>query len=301
VDQATGTIWMLATWNLGSDSESAITAGKGKDTRRVLVFHSDDDGKTWTKPADITAAVKPADWGWYATGPGVGIQLRGGGPHAGRLVVPCDHSSAAYKDHRFGAHAIFSDDAGKTWKLGGAIRPAVNECQVVELTDGALLMNMRSYNGKGCRAVADSRDGGQTWSAIRHAADLPESVCQGSLIRCVPAGPGPGTEAGAAAATSGPAASAPLLFANPAVTRGRSRMTVRMSLDEGRTWPASGVLHEGPSAYSCLAYLPDGRAACLYEAGDKNPYESIVFATFPLAWLTAAGGGHADVPATRPR
>lgn len=275
VDQASGTIWMLATWNLGADGEAAITAGKGKDTRRVYVFRSEDDGKTWSKPQDITAAVKPAEWGWYATGPGVGIQLRAGGPHAGRLVVPCDHSALAYKDHRFASHAIYSDDAGKTWKLGGVIRPAVNECQAVELADGTLLMNLRSYNGKACRAEARSSDGGASWSAIRHASEMPESVCQASLIRCAPSAAGGGGAAGAAA----------LLFSNPAVTKGRSRLTVRMSGDDGRSWPASRVLHEGSAAYSCLAALPDGRAACLYEAGEKSPYEAIVFAAFSLAWV----------------
>jgi len=63
-------------------------------------------------------------------------------------------------------------------------------------------------------------------------------------------------------------------------------MTVRMSYDEGRTWPVSKVLHDGPSAYSCLTVLPDNDIACLYEAGVKHPYEKIVFARFNLDWLT---------------
>ncbi|MBM4029555.1 MAG: exo-alpha-sialidase, partial [Planctomycetes bacterium] len=84
VDQGTGVIWLLMTWNRGDDNEAAIKAGTGKDTRRVFVSSSADDGATWTRPVDITASVKHKDWRWYATGPGVGIQLQRG-PHKGRL------------------------------------------------------------------------------------------------------------------------------------------------------------------------------------------------------------------------
>jgi len=62
-------------------------------------------------------------------------------------------------------------------------------------------------------------------------------------------------------------------------------MTVRLSYDEGKTWPVSRVLYPGPSAYSCLAVLPDGDIVCLYEAGQEHPYEKIVFARFGLDWL----------------
>ena len=271
VDRRTGAIWMLNTWNLGSDPESRIIAGKSTDTRRVFVYRSTDDGKTWSKPVDITQATKRPEWGWYATGPGVGIQLRKG-KHKGRLVIPCDHSSLAYKDHRFGSHAIYSDDGGKRWQLSAAIRPACNECQVVERTDGKLVMNMRSYGGKGCRAVATSDDGGETWSSPRDATLLPESVCQASFLRY-----GEADEA---------AGKGRLLFSNPAVRRGRTRMTVRLSYDEGQTWPVSKLLHAGPAAYSCLAVLHDGTIACLYEAGTRSAYETIVLTRFSLEWLT---------------
>jgi sialidase-1 len=76
-----------------------------------------------------------------------------------------------------------------------------------------------------------------------------------------------------------------LLFSNPASTR-RERMTVRLSRDEGKTWAHARVLHEGPSAYSCLAVLPDGTIACLYEGGDRAAYETITLARSPLDWLT---------------
>ena len=273
VDQSTGTIWMLNTWNLGADRESRITAGKSKDTRRVFVYCSKDDGMTWSRPQDITRVAKRPEWGWYATGPGVGIQLRRG-EHKGRLVIPCDNSSLKYPDHKYASHALLSDDGGQTWRLSGEVRPACNECQVVELTDGVLMMNMRSYSGKGCRAVATSSDGGQTWSKIRHATDLPESVCQASFLRYSAVDAGGKRDR--------------LLFSNPAVTRGRTRMTVRLSYDEGKTWPVSRLLHAGPAAYSCLTRLPDGDVGCLYEAGEKHAYETIVFERFRVDWLEKA-------------
>ncbi len=83
-----------------------------------------------------------------------------------------------------------------------------------------------------------------------------------------------------------------LLFSNPASapSPGQSRgdrvnMTVRLSYDEGRTWPVSKLLHDDPSAYSCLAVLPDGDIGCLYEGGETR-YGKIVFARFSLEWLT---------------
>jgi sialidase-1 len=60
-------------------------------------------------------------------------------------------------------------------------------------------------------------------------------------------------------------------------------LTVRISFDEGQSWPGSRVLHAGPSAYSDLAILASGEFACLYEAGKSNPYESIVFVSLPVS------------------
>lgn len=273
VDETTGTVWLLLTHNLGTDHEADIIRKKSKSTRTVWVSHSTDDGETWTAPRNITATTKQSSWGWYATGPGVGIQIKHG-PHKGRLVIPCDHS---YDDpngrlqgggFEFGAHSIHSDDHGKTWKLGGTIRPKTNECQVVELNDGkgTLLMNMRSYFGRKRRTHAISRDGGATWSAPQDVPALIEPVCQGSIIRHRWKADGqPGV----------------LLFSNPASEKGRVNMTVRASLDDGKSWPVARVLHAGPAAYSCLVSLPNGDVGCLYEAGEKHAYESIVFHRLP--------------------
>ena len=63
-------------------------------------------------------------------------------------------------------------------------------------------------------------------------------------------------------------------------------MTVRLSYDEGQTWPISKMIHTGPAAYSCLTVLADGTIGLLYERGQANPYETIAFARFNLEWLT---------------
>jgi hypothetical protein len=77
-----------------------------------------------------------------------------------------------------------------------------------------------------------------------------------------------------------------LLFSNPASASSRVAMTVRLSYDEGQTWPVSKLLHGAAAAYSSLTVLPDNSIGCLYEAGISSPYETITFARFNLEWLT---------------
>jgi sialidase-1 len=261
-DAKTGTIWMALTSNPGNLTEKQIVAKAPGGTRTVWMTHSVDDGATWDVPIEITAQVKEPDWTWYATGPGTGIQLRGG-----RLVIPCDHIRS---DGTMVSHVIYSDDHGHTWKLGGSAGEKTNECQVVELSDGSLLLNMRSYAGRRRRAVARSRDGGLTWQETQLDEALLEPVCQASLVRW------PKRTHGRYR----------LLFSNPASLK-RERMTVRLSEDEGATWSASRLLYSGPSAYSSLAVLRDGDIGCLYERGAVKPNDSITFARFGLAWLHA--------------
>src|SRR5262245_44415407 len=149
VDEDTGVIWFPFT----------------RENHAVFMMSSNDDGRTWTKPREITADVKLKDWNWYATGPGNGIQLMRG-KYKGRLVIPCDHRVGANKDDKDNwdkagrSHIIYSDDHGQTWKLGGATDFGMNECAVVELADGTLMLNSRSYRGKACRGISLSKDGG---------------------------------------------------------------------------------------------------------------------------------------------
>lgn len=272
LDERTGTIWLLATHNLGVDTEKDIIHKRGKSTRTVWVMSSEDKGATWSKPKEITSSVKDSSWGWYATGPGIGIQIRHG-QHKGRLVIPCDHSyddpkgTVAGGPFAYGSHVIYSDDSGATWALGGVIRPNVNECQVVELADnaGTLLMDMRSYFGRNRRTHSISRDGGETWTEPKDHPQLIEPVCQASILRC--AWPKDGASV--------------IAFANPASTK-REKMTVRLSYDEGRTWPVANEIYAGPAAYSSLALLPDGTLGLLYERGQRGPYETITFVSIPI-------------------
>jgi sialidase-1 len=257
------------TWNRGTDGEREINSGKSKDTRRVFVTHSADGGVTWARPQDITASVKKPDWRWYATGPANGIQLMSGA-HKGRLVVPCNHTELNSSGQPVSrAHAIFSDDHGATWRFGGIEDELTNESTVVERADSSLLHNMRSYQKKNRRAVAISNDSGATWSRVKLDDALIEPVCQGSILRY--SWPGNGGRSR-------------ILFSNPASTK-RENLTLRVSYDEGATWQVSKVLHSGPSAYSCLAVLPDKSIACLFECGEKSAYEKISLARIPLDWL----------------
>ena len=184
LDSETGEILLLSTHNLGTDGEPEIIDETSEDTRRVFVMKSSDEGLTWTDPREITSDVKRPDWTWYATGPGSGIQLARG-PHAGRLMVACDHIEAGIKHYY--SHVIYSDDHGDTWHLGGSTRQhQVNESEVVELSDGRLLLNMRNYDRtQRTRRIAHSTDWGETWSDIRPDSTLIEPICQASLLTTV--------------------------------------------------------------------------------------------------------------------
>ena len=263
VELKTGAILLLLTRNPGDITEQQIVDATAPGTRSVWITRSEDNGASWTPPVEITNSVKRAEWTWYATGPGNGIQLR-----TGRLVIPCDHIERGTKARR--SHVIYSDDRGKTWKIGGIADENTNESAVAELRDGSLLLNMRSYSGRNRRAIAHSRDGGLTWSKAELDPALIEPVCQASLIRAV---------------RSGTKSDGRLIFSNPADTK-RERLTVRLSLDDGRTWPISRLIDPGPSAYSSLAVLKDKAIGLLYEHGEKSSYERITFLRFSLDWLS---------------
>ncbi len=268
VDRDTGTIWLAMTHNLGKDTESQIQAGTSQGTRTAWITKSDDDGITWAKPVEITKDVKKPGWTWFGTGEGVGIQTRDG-----RLVIP---GEAREGGTRKSLSLVFaSEDHGKSWKLGGTVGDTFGESQVVELADGTLMLNMRNHDvrvtkeGGGARAergVALSRDGGRTWSPAFHDPALIEPHCQGSILRL----------------TREPSR---ILFSNPASREKRVRMTVRLSADEGKTWPVARVVHEKASGYSCLTVLPDLSIGCLFECGEQRTSEKLSFARFTLEWL----------------
>ena len=226
VEQETGKVFLLLTWNLGTDHERDIIDQKSEDTRRVFITQSSDNGVSWEKPKEITESAKKKRWTWYATGPVHGIQMINNEEYKGRLIIPCDHIEADTKHYY--SHVIYSDDKGKTWQLGGTTpQHQVNECAIAELENGDLMLNMRNYdrNSKN-RKISISKDGGISWSVLKNDDTLIEPICQGSLLS-------DGDQ---------------LFFSNPASKKSRKNMTLRLSVDDGLSWDKKISINKGPSA-----------------------------------------------------
>ncbi len=257
IDEITGDIHLLTTWNNGKDHESRIIEGTSIKSREIFHQVSVDDGETWTSPQNITKFVKLPNWTWYATGPVHGIQLKKG-QHKGRLIIPCDHIEADSK--KYYSHVIFSDDHGKTWQLGGRTPDdQVNECTIAELQNGDLMLNMRNYkrNELQARQVAISRDGGITWKNQHIDTGLPEPRCQGAILSVQRNGENI------------------LLFTNPANSKKRINITLSISRSEGMKWEEKIVVFPGHAAYSDLTELKNKKIFVLYEAGYESPYDGI--------------------------
>ena len=178
------------------------------------------------------------------------------------------------------SRVLYSDDHGATWSFGTCVSTFTNECQAVELSNGTLMLNMRDNTGRSCRAVALSEDGGQTWGEVSWDEALNECPCQASIIRY---------------GLSGQDGKDCLLFANPDISGERygvvkrTRMTVKLSYDGGKTWPVKKLIHPGPSSYSSLARLSDGAIGLVFEGGRQHRREWIRFVRFSLDWLTQQG------------
>ncbi len=257
VDEITGDIHLLTTWNNGKDHESRIIDGTSINSREVFHQVSVDDGEAWSTPRNITKSVKLPNWTWYATGPVHGIQLKKG-RYKGRLMIPCDHIEA--HSNKYYSHVIYSDNNGKTWKLGGRTPyDQVNECTVAELKNGDLMLNMRNYkrNELQARQVAMSSDGGISWNNQHIDTGLPEPRCQGAILSVERKGENI------------------LLFTNPADSDKRINMTLSISRDEGNSWKEQISIFEGHAAYSDLTKLSNEKILVFFEAGAKNPYEGI--------------------------
>jgi len=251
---------------------------------RVFVVSSDDHGATWSDRREITKSVKKKGWGWYATGPVHSIQLQGG-KHRGRLVVPCDHrvGKAGKDGGPLGAHAVISDDHGKTWRLGAVDDSYgdglnANETTVVELEDGTLYFNTRDQHGeaKGTRGAALSEDGGESfqsgspdWKGFCPLA----RVLDPPVVQCALLGVGKGLIVFSGPDENGPSG------------KGRSDLRLRYSTDEAKSWKDGPLIHVGPAAYSDLVLVREGILGVLFEAGDKgqrSSYQRIEFKTLPL-------------------
>ncbi len=263
VDPASGDL-VLVTCQNGADAlEASVARGiDAENGRRVYVQRSADSGASWSEPVEITAQVKPSDWGWYAAGPCHGITLTHG-PYAGRLVVPANHS--VVPSGLNGGHCIYSDDGGLTWSRGFVDRNDgdeinANETTVVELADGRLYFNARNHRGTGpARVHAYSSDGGATLDApYEGIKEITAPGIQGSVLRV-------GDR---------------LLLSTPVHPEIRRELTVFVSDDSGLSWRPGVVVHAGMAGYSDLVALPGGRVGVFYEAGETSSFATLRFATF---------------------
>ena len=272
------------------DAEGTIHLLFCRNTSRVYHRKSTDDGETFSEPIEITQVFydyrDQFPWTRAVPGPGHGLLTRNG-----RLVMPMwinDRSG-----HNYRSVVIYSDDNGATWMPGGIVPPDdqltspynndLCECSIVEAADGSLLLNMRVSNHRRNkvrrRAVAASHDGGISWSQPTLNQDLVSPVCHAVWCRY-----------------SFPEDDQPsqILFSNPATTSHRVQMTVKLSYDEGKTWPVARELNAGASTYSDLAIADDKTILCIYHNSEnrRTAYPAkLTLARFNLEWLT---GGNED-------
>ncbi len=249
-----------------------------RNNDRVFHLVSENEGITWSPPVEITSTVKRENWGWYATGPCHGIQLKRGS-HAGRLVVPCDHLNAVTGAQ--GAHAIYSDDHGNTWQLGATAGIwngiAPNETSCVELNtlgssgESRIYFNTRNQAG-GYRGEAFSLDSGLSFvsGTFSPNAVFTCPIVQGSVLRF--------------RSTDEEDPSNRILFSAPCSTT-RARLSIWSSRDEAASWSAPKLLNAGPSSYSDMARAGPDSLCILFENGPTDPYDKITFVRVNEEWL----------------
>lgn len=235
----------------------------GPANGQSLIIASEDDGKTWSAPRDITRQLRLPEV--IAVGaPGNFIQIQHGA-HAGRLVLPIyENMPVGEGDKLHQLRAAFSDDLGVTWRLGQRISYAEitgwgTEPQVAEGADGALLYSVRLQDGGVGRILADSTDGGESWTPARIERALETSPCMSSLVSRL----------------SADGRVATLFHSLPNSPDKRWNGALFRSDDGGKTWKRDQIICPEDFAYSALVVLNDGRLGCLYE---REHYKTVSFA-----------------------
>ncbi len=281
-DHQNYTIWVAALWMSGSAPDemlwSASAPGlKPEETGQFMLTKSTDDGLTWSGPVNITKQIKDPSWQLLLQGPGKGITLADG-----TLVFPAqfkaDLGEKALDGGQYTCHStiVYSTDGGESWHIGTGAKSNTSEAQLIQLTDGSLMLNMRDDRNRqekgetNGRAMAVTTDLGKTWTAHPSSnSALPEPNCMASIISADLEIEGQTKRV--------------LFFSNPNNKAQRTNMTIKVSLDEGLTWPEACQLelNEAPGyGYSCLTMIDHQTIGILYE-GIKELY----FQRIPVAAL----------------
>ena len=277
-NDGTSRVWLFYNQRPASKGgEFDLPAGLGADSARIWTRWSDDDGVTWSAPRDLTAAVKDPSWAIASMGPGRAIVTRWGRANAsaGRILVPGWYSQGA----QTGSFVFYSDDQGATWQRGGVPAPGTDESQVIELSDGVIVLDGRQGEGGDTahRRLYRSEDGGATWSAP--SPGLGMVPVMSSVIRYSAARDGQDKDR---------------LLHSGVSTQGRSDARVWISYDEGQNWTHETVLAPGFAQYTVLTRLDDGSIGMLYESSGADSAGvsgfDIRFMRFGLGALGEAAG-----------